>query len=821
MIGRLFLFLLLLVQAVTVKSNPVVSGKVTGTDGLPLSFASVYVNGTTRGTTTNIEGNYVIELVSSDKQLVFRYIGYKTKVIDIVSSGTDHISLDVVLEAESYSLLEVQVKGDAEDPAYAIIRKAIANRKKNGNRVDAYSCNAYVKGLQRLTKYPKKFMGRDVQLDEFIDTLSGIVYLSESVSLLEYEKPDVKETMVSSKVSGNSRGFSFNQASEMSLNIYDNIIDIANLSPRGFISPISPSAMVYYQYRFDGSFVEDGVWVNRIEVIPRRQSDPVFSGYIFIQDNTWRVHSFDLMITKESQIQFIDSLRVNQIYIPTSADGKVWMPGSVSYAFSFGVLGFFGNGRFVASYSQYDLNPAFGKKHFSGEVLKIEKGSNEKDTAYWNDVRPVPLTAEEERDYVVRDSTQKIKESKTYLDSLDKKSNQFKIANLLAGYSYSNRYRKTRYTFPGLIENFLFNTVEGANISLSTNIAYNPDNNKNVDASIAIRYGMANEKLNATCSYRKVFNPRLFASWSLSGGDDLIQFNGNTPISPVTNASYTVFYGRNYMKLYRKRFIKSSLRIEPVNGIRLNFAAEYAQRSAVRNNSYFTWASTGADNFTVNNPPFAGIKDSLFPTSSALLLQGGMRIRFKQKYVDRPDVKYIVGSKFPYLNLQGIVAIPRGGVLDADYSLLKISIEDRLSLGMAGTLSYQAVAGRFLHANQVGFMDWMHFNGNRTVLSEFKFERFDLLDYYGYSTYDRYYAAYVEHALGGLLLNKIPLIRKLKLVEVVGARLLDVPGKPAYGEFSFGIEKLGLLRADFVFSLDEEGNNETGFVIGLKREFGR
>lgn len=821
MIGRLFLFALLLIQSATVEANSLVSGKVTGSDGAPLSFASVYVNGTTRGTTTNIEGNYSIEVAASDKQLVFRYIGYKTKVVDIVIKGGDPITLDVVLEAESYSLAEVQVKGDAEDPAYAIIRKAISSRKKNGNNVDTYSCTAYVKGLQRLTKYPKKFLGQDIQLDEFIDTVSGIIYLSESVSKLEYKKPEVKETMISSKVSGNSRGFSFNQASEMQLDIYDNIIDIANLSPRGFISPIAPGALVYYQYRFDGSFVEDGVWVNRIEVIPRRKSDPVFSGYIFIQDGTWRVHSFDLLITKESQIQFVDSLRVNQIYIPTSADGKVWMPGSVSYGFSFGVFGFFGNGRFVASCSQYDLNPGFGKKHFGGEVLKIEKGSNEKDTNYWNSIRPVPLTEEEARDYVVRDSTQKIKESKAYLDSLDQQSNKFKIGNLLTGYSYTNRYRKMRFVFPGLIENFQFNTVEGANITLSTDIAHNPTNNKDVDAKLSFRYGLANEKMNASFSYRKVFNPRLFASWSISGGDDLNQFNGNAPISPITNASYTLFDGRNYMKLYAKQFIKSALRIEPVNGIRFNVSAEYAQRSAVKNNSFFTWASSGTENFTINNPPFVGIKDALFPSSTALVLQSGVRIRIKQKYVERPDAKYIVGSKFPYFNFQYQVAVPRGGVLDADYSLLKISIEDRMSLGMAGTLTYQAVAGRFLHTRQTGFMDLAHFNGNRTVLSEFKFERFDLLNYYEYSTDEHYYAAYVEHALGGLLLNKLPWIRKLKLVEVVGARLLDVPGKPGYAELSFGIEKLGLLRADFVFSMDEAGATQTGFVIGLKRDFGR
>ena len=291
---RLAILLCLVCQVSIAKT--VVTGKVLGVDNSPLPFASVYVNGTTRGTTTNEDGVYAIEINETDRQLVFRYIGYKTRIVEVNFDASNKLLLDVTLEPESFSIKEIVVKASGEDPAYAIIRKAIANRKKNANQAKNYTCNAYVKGLQRLTKYPKKLFGQEIQLDEFIDTVSGIVYLSESVSRLEFKKPDLKETMISSKVSGNSRAFSFNQAAEMEMNIYDNIINIGNLSPRGFISPISPGAMVYYDYRFDGSYMENGFWVNRIEIIPKRKSDPVFSGFIYIQNETWRVQAFDLML---------------------------------------------------------------------------------------------------------------------------------------------------------------------------------------------------------------------------------------------------------------------------------------------------------------------------------------------------------------------------------------------------------------------------------------------------------------------------------------------------------------------------------------------
>jgi hypothetical protein len=118
-------------------------------------------------------------------------------------------------------------------------------------------------------------------------------------------------------------------------------------------------------------------------------------------------------------------------------------------------------------------------------------------------------------------------------------------------------------------------------------------------------------------------------------------------------------------------------------------------------------------------------------------------------------------------------------------------------------------------------MDLAHFNGNRTILSDFVRERFDLLDYYAYSTDAPFLAAYAEHNFGGLILNKIPLIRKLKLTEIAGARFLTVEGMDDHLELSFGLEKLGVFRADFVLSLDEKGVTNTGFVIGIKGGFGR
>ena len=122
------------------------------------------------------------------------------------------------------------------------------------------------------------------------------------------------------------------------------------------------------------------------------------------------------------------------------------------------------------------------------------------------------------------------------------------------------------------------------------------------------------------------------------------------------------------------------------------------------------------------------------------------------------------------------------------------------------------------NTNKMYFMDANHFNGNKTLFSGFEQRRFDLLDYYQYSTTDEYIQVFAEHEFGGFILNKIPLLRKLKMNEVAGFRYLHLPGVIDHYEFSFGLEKLGAIRADFVMSFNDKGQAKTGFVFGVKRQ---
>ncbi len=460
-----FIFIFFLTFTHVIAASVRISGKVTEENGEPVPFASVYIEGSSRGTTTNIEGNYNLELEPGSYNIVFRFIGFKqrTEQVLLVNSA---ITLNVILSAESYQLKEVRIIAGAEDPAYAIIRQAQKKRKDYVREVEEFKNIAYVKSTQLLESYPKKIMGQEVDMGEFIDTVSKIFYLSESVSNFSFKQTDkVKEEMISSTLSGDPKGYSFNKASDLLLNFYNNLIQIGGLTPRGLVSPISASALVYYDYRLEGTFVENGETVNKIKVIPKRKSDPVFQGDIFILDDSWRIHSFDLLITRAQQIQFLDTFRIVQSFLPV--DKERWLLFNTQYAYHFNVLGFVGSGKVLGIFSEYQLDPGFPAGYFDGQVMKVNKESNTRDSSYWEQVRPVPLTVEEKVDYKHKDSTRVVFESKEYMDSMDAKSNKFRFNDLfLNGYSYSNSFENKSFSVTSLLENLQFNSVEGFNTSV-------------------------------------------------------------------------------------------------------------------------------------------------------------------------------------------------------------------------------------------------------------------------------------------------------------------------------------------------------------------
>lgn len=827
---RIYFFTLITLLSFSALTQTGIKGFTRSTTGEPLPFSTVYIKGTTNGTTSNSEGEFFLKTPSGTHTIVAQYVGYRVIEKQITINEGQTIRLNFELEEQALQLREVVVTAGDEDPAYRVIREAIKTRKFYESEVSAFKTDAYLKGLFRLDRKPDKILGQKITID------TGILYLSESVSEFSFELPDkVSERMISSKVSGNEQGFSFNKASDFNINAYNKFIDLD--MEREFVSPIAPNAFLFYDYEWLGYFEEGGKLINKIKVIPKRSTDPVFEGTIYIVEDEWRFHTIDLFVTKERGLEFIDSLKINQVFAPAEYD--IWMPLSQKYSFKFGAFGFKGSGYYIGVYSNYEVEPnyeayrkvglyeqkfgtneeadLFQEEDFTAEVLVVEEGSNERDSTYWKNIRPVPLTSIEVADYHVKDSVRLVKESVPYKDSVDNETNKLTLGNIfLSGYTHSNSVEEKYWSLPAVISIFQFNTVEGFVPEIQPTIWKQVDGQTKYWIRPSMRYGFSNERFNAKldASYRKLDNK--FTRFYAGGGRYISQFDEEEAITPFINSYVTLVSGENYMKIFEKSFGYVRFQQEVKNGVLLNAKLEYAQRDTLTNTTDFTWASDEKINFTSNQPTNLELPFTGFPRHQAMILEATFRFRFKQTYATRPDRKFVYSSKYPEVFLtyrKGVKALGS----DVNFDFVQVRVTDDMSLGLIGTSSYAIGAGAYLNDDGLTFVDYKHFSANQTSLSQVgKDFKFELLPFYVFSTTKPFLEAHYEHHFNEFIFNKIPLVKKLNLQAVASANYLTTETVGNYVELGAGIEHIfKFMRVDYYWAFQNSDFFGSGFRIGV------
>lgn len=792
-----------------------IKGKITNKNE-PLPFVTIVNKGTTIGAISNDLGNYELKLSAGTHTLVFQYVGFKkTEHIINLKQNTE---LNMDLKSEGVSLNEIVVKA-GEDPSYPIIRKAIKKKKYYNNLVKEYSCQSYIKGLQRLINMPEKFkkLYKLASGENFDTTKLGIIYLSESESNYYYKHPkQQKEIMFSSKVSGNNQAFSFNQLSQMQINFNQNLVDIGGISDRPIISPLNNNAFLYYKFYLLDSLFEDGKKINKIAVKPKRITDPCFTGVIYIQDKTWRLTSADLKLTKDQKINYVDTINIKQLHASILGD-SIWMPVNHNLSFSFKFMGIIVNGYFNAFIKNYQLNPKFNNTFFNSEVLIIQDSANKKDSTYWLKNRPTPLTKEERKDYTKKDSIEKVENTDNYKDSIDKKHNKYKINNLFTGYTYNKTKNNFSMSLPGIVTSGVqYNTVEGLNLSYNLSLVKTYDNlNKHILHG-RIRYGFSNYLWGGELAYNYHFNQKKFSRFGIKIKSIAEQYNQQNPIAPLINTGYSLFMNQNYMKLFKETGSEINYFSELVNGVYLSANTKYVEREALKNTSDVLIIDNENILFSSNDPRNENNFDSLFTTNRAYTAELGLTFRFKQKYISNPKEKIIIGTKYPRLAINYKKAFPIFNTI-ANYDLATAAISDNIDLGLFGTLGIKIRGGYYLNTSKLFFMDFRYFLGNQTIFNTNDYlSSYRLLPYYKFSADKWFNESHIEHHFNGFLINKIPLIKKLKIQELIGVHYLTSNNLKNYYEINFGFENLfKLLRIDYVLGYGIENKIKHGFTIGL------
>jgi hypothetical protein len=172
-------------------------------------------------------------------------------------------------------------------------------------------------------------------------------------------------------------------------------------------------------------------------------------------------------------------------------------------------------------------------------------------------------------------------------------------------------------------------------------------------------------------------------------------------------------------------------------------------------------------------------------------LYGKVRLEYTpfQKYRREPLEKVILGSKWPTVYVEWRKGIPQLLGSEVDFDYLEFGLQQTLNLGLMGQSKYTVSTGSFLTERDLRLIDYKFQRRGDPLLFMNPHRSFQSLDS-TFPIFQRFYEGHLVHEFNGFLLNKIPLLKKLKLREIAGTGFLITKERNLrYAEVFAGIER--------------------------------
>src|SRR5665213_4575381 len=380
--------LFIYVNAFAQQSN--VHGKITDDKGKPINFASIWIDSLNIGTVTNAQGVYWLNVKPGAYAGTFRSPGYKS-LTRIIKVGNPRAAYDE-------KLIPIENAGAGSDDADSIVRRVIA-RANSKEQIPQYSGILYNKVLQRLDRTSTNFLKRDAAHElHFNPERKGILNLSEHLSNFRTRSKEFNtEEVIAAKTVTSSRDLlRFNGPAEQHIDLYQNTQHLNGFNEHGFISPLADNARANYRYQLAGRFTDHNKLIYAIRVLPRRHDEHLFYGMIYIIDKDWLLYAADLRLSPAANMEFVDSIRIREQYIPMN-DGH-WLAQAAELNYYGKFWGFHYSGQFLRVYQNaiVDTMITSGPYH---EIFHSVKSNFQKSKEYWDQNRTVMLTPDEDRFY--------------------------------------------------------------------------------------------------------------------------------------------------------------------------------------------------------------------------------------------------------------------------------------------------------------------------------------------------------------------------------------------------------------------------------------
>lgn len=408
---RFFSITLLLALVVSVKAQ--ITGEIYDTDGYPIPLASAIYKGHHVAEASDLDGKFKIAR-HNGWELTFSSVGFQPQTIKVGPKTPSH--LKIVLKEDAHNLGEVVIKQKREhysrknNPAVELMKRVIAAKKRSHlENYDYYQYNKYQKITFSLndikpadldsSKFFKKraYVKDQIETSPYNGKLILPVSVDETVTQHIYRKdPKVEKDIIKGQRSEGVNNVL--QTGEIlntmlrevftDVDIYD---DHMRLLQYQFTSPIGETAIAFYRF-----YIQDTVYVDRdlcyhLEFIPNNQQDFGFRGELYVlADSSLHVKRCSFTLPKKSDVNFVHDMKITQEY--TKLPNGEWALSADDMAAELKLLGAEMLVTKATRYNDYAFDE-LPSKLFRGKAKTMhEADAMIRDDDFWAKYRTVELS---------------------------------------------------------------------------------------------------------------------------------------------------------------------------------------------------------------------------------------------------------------------------------------------------------------------------------------------------------------------------------------------------------------------------------------------
>jgi hypothetical protein len=772
---RFYFLLLSLVCVQAISAQTVVFGVVQDVANQEvLPYVTIQSEGGKTGVRTDIDGNFYLQTDGAIQSIKVSYVGYETQVVKVLPNQRNELTINLVEKRATIQEVAIRPeKYQKKNPAVDLVEQVFLHKDQNRKEgLDYYQFEKHERLRFDINGVTDKFRNKwYFKRWRFAFDYCDTNLVSQKVELPFYFRERILETYYrNGKVEGGGRssvrkdkllaerqtafddGYDVDQDGISAfLNVMYQDVDIYEASitmlDKQFIGPLSGAATAFYRFYITDTVVIGNEKFADVFFAPKNKNDLAFMGNMLVAlDSSYAVRRVEMGISKDINLNWVKDLRIEQDFeFQQAGNDRRLMLVSDRVILDLAIWKTADGRSLLASktgtFRNFLLNQPLPDSLFEGKqtLLKDTGDVHLRSDTFWNSRRHAALTAVETG-------------VGTMLDSV-KATRMYKVLFGLGSVGATGFYRLGPIDIGEVADIYSFNELEGDRAQLT--IRSNDRKLKKVRLKAYGAYGFEDLNLKGGGS----------ATFALKDARP-----GRFPANQI-KLSYTqdLFYPGALSR--GSQSLLNSLQRGATNRLLLNkiYRTDYAREFK----SGFSYSVHGQHRAVRE----AGLIDStgaLIPTTTAQSTEVGTWIRYapNEKFYQARESRVAFNNKWPVFYLQYKASVK--GLLGGEYSYQRASlrIDKIFYLGAVGrthtSLEYARVFGQvsypFLEiprANQTYFFD------------DFSYSLMNYLEFVS----DQNTSLRLNHDFQGVMLNRIPLIKKLHLRE-------GVTFKAMYGSLS-------------------------------------